>query len=193
MPPDFSRLGLVTTGTWRAWAVLSADQKYRYLLGRCWDDLSAEEEAALGTGSPWEVYAIPTIFVMLNPSTADALKDDPTIRKCIGFARKSGRTRIVVANLFAWRASDPKALTKVSDPVGPCNQEAISWAISLCGDAVAAWGRMPSKRVRNIAVRSMGTTKMRKTLHCYGKTKDGEPRHPLMLAYTTPRTLLSES
>ncbi len=191
LPPDLSHLGLVTTGTWRAWAVLSADQKYRYLLGRCWEELSADEEALLGTGSTWEVHATPTIFVMLNPSTADALTDDPTIRRCIGFARKSGRTRLVVANLFAWRATDPKALTKTPDPVGPQNQEAIRWAVNLFGDAVAAWGRFPSKRVRNLAIRSMGTAKMRTTLHCYGKTKDGEPRHPLMLPYDTERTMLN--
>ena len=185
-PPNFSHLGLVTEGDWRSWAVLSPDGAYRYLLGRCWADLNERERGLVGTGDPWEVFETPLTFVMLNPSTADALKDDPTIRKCVGFARRRRHCRIVVANLFAWRATDPRELTKAADPIGPHNQAAISWALSAPASRVAAWGRFPSARVRRLAIRPMGTAKMCTTLQCYGKTKDGEPRHPLMLAYATP-------
>lgn len=186
MPPDFSRLGLVTEGTWRSYAVFSADEKYRYVLCRNWLNVTADEEKEIVKGSTWAPHASCMTFVMLNPSTASAFKDDPTIRKCIGFAKRHMCQRIIVANLFALRATDPRELTKAGAPRGEHNAEMLGAALGVFGRRVAAWGRFPSVGVRKRALDPMWQVKMYKTLECFGRTKDGEPRHPLMLAYETP-------
>src|SRR5688572_12745487 len=87
-------------------AILSEDQKYRYLLGRRWQE---------GIGS--------VTFVMLNPSTADHVVDDRTIKRCMDFARSWGHSGLEVVNLYAFRATDPDELGKQADPVGPLNDK----------------------------------------------------------------------
>lgn len=146
-------------------AVLSDCGKYRYVLSRTW-----------GTGAPM-------VFVMLNPSTADADKDDATIRKCIGFAKHFGYRGIRVVNLFAWRSRDPKALREAldRDTVGPDNDEWIrrETAYSL-HPVVAAWGangRHFSTRVRRV----LGV--INRPVQALRVTKDGHPEHPVMLPY----------
>lgn len=190
-PPAFP--GLVTRGDWRSWAVFSPDGTYRYLLGRCWAELNEHEQSLIGTGDTWEVAETPVMFVMLNPSTADEAAPDPTIRKCVGFAKRQRHARIIVANHFALRSTDPRGLTAAADPVGPHNAEAVDWALSISASRVAAWGRFPSRRVRQLALRSMCEVKTCTTLQCYGKPKDGEPRHPLMLSYDTPLARLADA
>lgn len=91
-----------------AWATISPCQKYRYALGRCWDHAGKR-----------------VVFAMLNPSVADATADDPTIRRCIRFARKWGYGSLEVVNLFAWRATDPKELRIAADPIGLDNDAEI--------------------------------------------------------------------
>lgn len=154
----------------RSGASISADGRYRYRLWRAW-----------ATGKT-------ILFVMLNPSTADARDDDPTIRKCVGFAKRLGFARLEVVNLFAWRATDPRDLPRASDPIGVENDHTILER-SLAADLViAAWGatklpdRMIERRVRSVqsTLRSAGCSPM-----CLGRSKDGHPRHPLMLAYET--------
>lgn len=88
----------------RSDAVISDDGLYRYLLERHWDDTTSS-----------------CTFVMLNPSTADALVDDPTIRRCVGFAKSFGCGSLRVVNLYAYRATKPAELWTVDDPVGPAN------------------------------------------------------------------------
>lgn len=82
-------------------AIISECGKYRYSLSRIWDENKAN-----------------VLFIMLNPSTADGDVDDPTIRRCIGFAKSWGYGGIYVGNLFAYRATDPKELLKVENPIG---------------------------------------------------------------------------
>ncbi len=133
---------------------------YRYRLWRTWDE-----------DKP------PLVFVMLNPSTADADKDDPTIRRCMGFARRLGHGGIVVCNLFAYRATAPEVLSTVADPVGPMNDEEIVVAC-MARRVVAAWGAEPFARKRAADV----TRRLKDAgvaLYCLGVTKEGCPRHPL--------------
>ena len=125
-------------------------------------------------------------FVMLNPSTADADLDDPTIRRCVGFARREGAGGIVVANLYAFRATDPAALMKASDPYGPDNDDALkavaAEAAATGMPIVCAWGVHGGKSNRPIVLlQSRGAR-----LLCLGKTKDGNPRHPLYVAGSQP-------
>lgn len=119
-------------------------------------------------------------FVMLNPSTADASTDDPTIRKCIGFARRWGYGRIVVVNLFAFRATKPAVMRMAEDPVGPDNDEAIAQAALDADLVVCAWGQHGRFRGRDVAV--MGYLPPRS--HALRIAKNGAPYHPLYVPYS---------
>lgn len=125
----------------------------------------------------------PLVFVMLNPSTADDSKDDPTIRRCIEFARSEGCGQLFVVNLFAARATNPRDLWGMVDPVGPGNDAAIGEALKL-GTAVAAWGavRRPQALIR--ARHVVGSFRVR--WRCLGLNSDGSPRHPLYVPASTP-------
>jgi hypothetical protein len=115
---------------------------------------------------------------MLNPSTADANVDDPTIRRCIGFARSWGYGRMGVVNLFAFRATKPNDLLRADDPVGPENDDHICDALAHSDFVICAWGahKFAEARARDF----MKILKTRNTLaHCLGVTKAGAPRHPL--------------
>ena len=143
--------------------------RYRYNLTRMWDSQLPR-----------------VLFVMLNPSTADAYQDDPTIRKCIGFAKRWGCGSIEVVNLFAWRATDPRDL-KVArdftyDIVGPENMAAWESAKGRCDYIIAAWGANKlAKEQEDLFASTFGE------VECLGFTNDKQPRHPLMLAYATER------
>lgn len=148
-------------------AVISGCGQFRYHLSRNWTD----EDAAI------------LLFVMLNPSTADAETDDPTIRKCIGFADRLRYGAIEVVNLFAYRATDPRALKAAGYPVGPENDGCIAAAARRATDVVCAWGANARGLARPAAV--LGLLQQcgvrPKYLH---KTADGIPSHPLMLPYS---------
>ncbi|TZG26476.1 DUF1643 domain-containing protein [Sphingomonas montanisoli] len=135
-------------------AVISTCGNYRYHLWREWrgtgtnanwdwledDDGSiAKDGAGAPLGEPKSV-----LFVMLNPSTADGDQDDPTIRRCVAFAKAWGYDRMEVVNLFAWRATDPSAVLRMTgsgpDPVGPDNQRHVRNALDRAGVIVCAWG-----------------------------------------------------
>ena len=150
----------------RAGAVISANGLYRYRLWR-----------VLGETGPT------VAFVMLNPSTADANVDDPTIRKCIGFAKRWGCDGIDVVNLFAWRSPYPGELLVQSgrgfDVVGPDNDSHIRVAASRASLVVAAWG----SHAIDTDQRAAAVLSMLPTPVCLGRCKDGSPRHPLMLGY----------
>lgn len=153
----------------RKTAVIDETGKYRYLLTRTWDESNP-----------------PAVFIMLNPSTADAEQDDPTIRRCIDFARRWDCGGIRVVNVFAFRATDPKELCKVKDPIGPDNFMYIKEAIMNAGIIIAAWGaagpKMPKAYEKVFeAVEESDIT----LIHCLGLTKSGHPRHPLYLSKTT--------
>lgn len=156
-----------------AWATFSTDkgEQYRYALGRTW----GTEGLAL--------------FIMLNPSTADEDTLDPTLRRCEGFARDWGLSGFVVCNLFALRATDPTELRGHDDPTGPENDAFIDhWASHLEVDlVVCGWGAFPAKlsqRDRPLLVTKRLMDQGRAPL-CLGRTKAGDPRHPLYLSKTT--------
>lgn len=153
---------------------------YRYLLWRRW-------QVSFGTDLNRMM-----VWVMLNPSTADAHVDDPTIRKCIGFAKRRDFAGIIVTNLFAYRATDPKELRKVSDPIGPKNlaylHDVVSWAAQRGHPVYVGWGRRGGKLAEEASKNLTEMTRYQSLikLRCFGKNADGSPKHPLMLAYKTP-------
>ncbi|TAA12425.1 DUF1643 domain-containing protein [Pseudoxanthomonas winnipegensis] len=148
-------------------AMVSPCGRYRYSLGRA---------GLLGSGT--------VLFVMLNPSTADADVDDPTIRRCVSFAASWGFKRLEVANLFAFRATDPKAMALAEDPVGPDNDLHLMCAAARAGLVICAWGVNGVHLQRAARVRAMLTGAGHR-LHHLGLTKDGHPKHPLYLAAAT--------
>lgn len=115
---------------------------------------------------------------MLNPSTADATKNDPTIRRCIGFAQGWGFGRLEVVNLFAYRVSQPQRLWQVSDPIGPENDGYVLRAVQASEMAIAAWGQWGGWQNRDRGVLQLIAQTQ---LYCLGKTQAGYPRHPLYL------------
>lgn len=163
-------------------AVISSCEQYRYWLHRSWLH-----------GIGW------TVFVMLNPSTADAAIDDPTIRRCIGFAKRLGSMGVIVVNLYGARSTDPDALWKLNDPVGPENHAYIVLAAELAaqqhrdreghqfvpGHVICAWGAHPialnQQQTALGWIAAAGATPM-----CLGKTKMGHPRHPLYVPSIEP-------
>jgi len=128
-------------------------------------------------------------FVMLNPSTADAWKDDPTIRKCIGFSERWGYYQLDVVNLFAYRATDPRELARVGYPVGKDNAMALDNGFSFSSLVVVAWGEAIGVPRRMLSMATEAAAGMMKIWgvqpRCLGKTKSGQPRHPLYVSYTT--------
>jgi hypothetical protein len=148
-------------GVWMS-AGLSEDGLHRYFLTRA-----------------WSLETIKLVLIMLNPSTADAFRDDPTIKRCMGFARAWGYTVLEVVNLFAFRATKPAKLKKAKDPVGPENDQVIRTACFDAKRVVAAWGTHGSYLGRDEYV-------MREVLAGYDiywirKTKKCKPEHPLYL------------
>lgn len=153
------------TGT----ADISRDGVYRYTLTRpCLDN---------GNGT--------VVFVMLNPSTADANVDDPTIRRCVGFAQAWDYSRLLVVNLYALRATDPRELWKHPDPVGPRNDDVLGSAMFNYGDIVCAWGAH-ARASRVLHFRKLAEA-VSADLTCLGVTKSGAPRHPLYLPKNSAR------
>ena len=143
-------------------AHFSADRKYRYLLGRRVSD------------SPHRL-----LFVMLNPATADETSNDPTIRRCIGFAKQWNFGLLDIANLFAFRTAYPSELRRVEDPIGPENDKWIYKALSTADRVILAWGNHGSYRSRSNQVKLMAL-KAAQPYHL-GLNKTGEPKHPLYL------------
>lgn len=121
------------------------------------------------------------VFIGLNPSTADETKDDPTIRRCLGFARQWGCAELLMTNLFAFRATDPRVMKAARDPVGPDNDDVLMNAVKMGGIVVAAWGIHGRHLARDQwAAQHLGA------LLCLGHTRDASPRHPLYCAAATP-------
>lgn len=144
-------------------ADISGCGTYRYRLGRRWGP---------GTSVLW---------IMLNPSTADALGDDPTIRRCIGFTKAWGHDAIEVVNLYALRATDPQSLLRHRDPFGPRNWHTLQGAIGARHALImAAWGAKAARHPAATHIHvPMMAGRIGAHLHCLATTKDGHPRHPL--------------
>ncbi len=118
-------------------------------------------------------------FCMLNPSTADARVNDPTVRRCVGYALGWGFEELEVVNIFALRSTDPTALTRAADPVGPRNDAAIRRAARRADLVVAAWGAWGSLMGRGDAALALLCREA--DVHLLGRTRSGQPRHPLYL------------
>jgi hypothetical protein len=131
----------------------------------------------------WDASLPKVVFIMLNPSTADALKDDPTVAKCGRFARRWGFGSLHVLNIFAFRSTDPDVLPNVADPVGPDNDAHIRDTVSGAGLVVAAWGNHGALRSRSSAVRKL-LAESNVALHYLKMNGTGEPSHPLYLKET---------
>lgn len=149
-------------------AIISDCKRYRFQLSRCWD-----------------AYRAWCCWIMLNPSTADDQVDDPTIRRCMDFAKTWGYGGIFVVNLFAWRATDPKTLADAADPGGEGNGKAIISSAQLSDLVICAWGTGGKLNDRGRRITDLLTT-WKIPMKCLGVTKCGHPKHPLYMPKTKP-------
>ena len=159
-------------------AEISDDGLYRYRLWRQWN---------MHPPFPGTV-----LWVMLNPSVADAFKDDPTLTKCIGWTKRWGYGRLEVVNIYAYRSTDPAAMFTAyragADIIGPENDNALEAAMNRATVIVAAWGNNGSgPRVDEI------TEQLRAVdARCLGRTRSGAPKHPVRLAYAAVPTITTK-
>lgn len=148
-------------------AILDTERVYRYRLER---RVGGNDRVCL--------------FVMLNPSTADETQDDPTIRRCMAFARREGCGHLVVCNLYAFRATDPRELRTASDPKGPVNADYLRRAAQQAHVIVAAWG---SKHLGGSwPLRVLAMLEAEKPVHALKILKTGHPGHPLYVPADAP-------
>lgn len=151
-----------------------AGQVYRYALSRAWGD------------GPM------VMFIGLNPSTADATVNDPTIRRCMGFARREGYGGMWMANLFALRATKPARLFEATgNPMGPDNEQWLRDMAKWCGsnNIIAAWGIHGDFMGQAYRLRRLLDGYR---LRCLGRTKKGHPRHPLYLRADAPLEIYAQ-
>lgn len=146
-------------------AVYSDCERYRYTLTREWD----------GAGRK-------VAFVMLNPSTATEVQNDPTVERCERRARALGFGAFRVCNIFAWRDTDPFQMKKAAEPIGAANDAAIVEACQWADTVVAAWGTHGAHLQRGPQVETLMRT-VGKPLYHLGLSKAGHPKHPLYIAY----------
>ena len=147
-------------------AIYSDCERYRYALTRVWDTSGQR-----------------VLFLMLNPSTATEVQNDPTVERCERRARALGFGSFRVINIFAWRDTDPRNMRAATDPNGPENDAAIKDGVAWADTIVAAWGTHGAHLARGEAV----TALLRETgrpIHHLGLTKPGHPKHPLYIRYT---------
>jgi hypothetical protein len=147
-------------------AVYSDCERYRYLLTRVWEPDGRR-----------------ALFIMLNPSTATEVQNDPTVERCERRARALGFGAFRVTNIFAWRATDPRDMRGAADPVGPENDAAIAQSTGWADQIICAWGTHGAHLGRGATVEAL----LRDTglpLFHLGLSKAGHPKHPLYIAYT---------
>ena len=146
-------------------AVYSACERYRYRLERVW---------APGAKT--------VLFVMLNPSTATEVQNDPTVERCERRARALGFGGFAVVNIFAYRATDPKVMRAAADPVGPGNDAAILALAGAADRVVCGWGTHGAHLGRGAAVEALLRGQGAALFHL-GLTQAGAPKHPLYISY----------
>ena len=164
MHPDFFK---------ESGADFSSCEKYRYRLWRRWEDGPS------------------VAFVMLNPSTADATHNDPTIERCHRRAVAMGFGALEVVNIFAFRATDPKDLKKAKKPVGPQNDTVLLDCARRVDMTICAWGSHGDFLDRGEAIRHLLKENSLQA-HILALTKKGHPRHPLYIPYSTAPSLWKE-
>ena len=140
-------------------ANISKDKIYRYTLSRTWDSTK------------------PTVlFIGLNPSIADENIDDPTITRCINFAKDWGYGTLLMANLFAFRSTYPKEIYLIDDPIGKDNDHYILECVKQSDLIIACWGNNGTYMDREKIIKELVPN-----LYCLQKNKNGTPHHPLRL------------
>ncbi len=147
-------------------AMYSGCENYRYSLTRTWDPKGRKAH-----------------FIMLNPSTATEMQNDPTVERCERRARTLGFGAFRVTNIFAWRDTDPKKMRAASDPIGTQNDAAIAQGCAWADQIIAAWGSHGAHMNRGQEVKQMLQNMALPVFHL-GLTKEGHPKHPLYIAYT---------
>lgn len=154
-------------------AVFTDDRLHRLYLWRWWD-----------SEKRW------VMFIGLNPSTADELRDDPTIRRCIGFAKKWDFGGMFMCNVFTLVSTNPNKLN-VESPIAMGTSLAMKVIRERCWMAIVAWGDLVTK-VRSSEDRIERIKYQLSPLHCFGLTKKGNPRHPLYMPYSRELEIYSE-
>ena len=146
-------------------AIYSDCERYRYALTRIWDPQGTK-----------------ALFIMLNPSTATEVQNDPTVERCERRARALGFGAFQVTNIFAWRDTDPKAMRVAADPIGPGNDAAILQGCSWADQIICAWGTHGAHLDRGPSLeRTLRQTG--RALYHLGLSKAGHPKHPLYISY----------
>lgn len=149
-------------------AVYSDCENYRYLLTRVWSEGGQK-----------------ALFVMLNPSTATEVQNDPTVERCERRARALGFGGFRVTNIFAFRATDPRVMRAQPDPIGPDNDDAITQSAAAWADRIiCAWGTHGAHLNRGLQVEALLRATNR-PLFTLGLTQGGQPKHPLYIGYDT--------
>lgn len=154
---------LVQKGDEFSGAVFSSCEKYRYALWRSFGSLFDEPTSDF-------------VVIGLNPSTATESLDDPTIRRCIGFAKRFGCTRYVMLNAYGFRATDPRDMMRADNPIGAHNDSVIAEYVNKARHVVAAWGVHCEQSRANRIAEIVGAR-----LECFGLNSGGSPKHPLYL------------
>lgn len=170
--------------------ILSDDRVYRYTLWREWQCQPVWGSCQLPSGhigshsQESKGYAM---FIGLNPSTADETLDDPTIRRCVGFAKRWGYSALCMTNLFAIRTKDPSMMKKHPFPAGQDNHSWILRCASEAGIVVAAWGKDGRHQNQDLNVREW-VNSVNAVMFCLKLNRDGTPQHPLYVpADTVPK------
>ena len=145
-------------------AVFSHDAKYRYKLWRIWNTKKPK-----------------CSFIMLNPSKADAFTLDPTVRRCVDYAKQWGYGSLTVGNIFALKSTDPKELYRSDDPVGAGNDQALLEIVKDSDIAITAWGNHGTYLGRGNAVLNALLPLFSEKMAYLGLSEKGEPLHPLYL------------
>ena len=153
-----------TKGDTNSIAIYSDCERYRYALTRV-----------------WKFEASRLVFVMLNPSTATEVQNDPTVERCERRARTLGFGSLQVTNIFAWRDTDPKKMRTAKDPIGPDNDKTIMEACSWGDQIIAAWGTHGAHLGRGVQVKQILRSSDKPVFHL-GISKGGHPKHPLYIA-----------
>jgi len=151
------------------YAIFSECQRYRYGLSR----VAYPEKKTL-------------MYVLLNPSTADAQKNDPTVARCWVRARNLGYGQMLIGNLFAIRSADPRDIFKESDPVGPDNDTYLVIMAAAAHTIILGWGNEGAYRGRSKQVVKLLRENYARPLYCLHMNGSGMPKHPLYLRYDLP-------
>jgi len=155
-----------TKGDAPSTAVYSDCERYRYLLTRVWEPAGRK-----------------ALFIMLNPSTATEVQNDPTVERCERRARTLGFGGFRVTNIFAWRDTDPKKMRAAAEPIGAENDAMIAQSCDWADQIIAAWGAHGEHLQRGVAMEALLRGMELPVFHL-GLTKAGHPKHPLYIAYT---------